>query len=165
MTPQRLGQLLDAHGAALVLFAGQWCATPDDVVQDAMVKLVTRQPTPERIVPWLYRVVRNGAMNAGRSARRRHRHEAAAAEAERAWFVPAETDAIDAHEAAAAMDTLPVEQREVIVAHVWGGLSFDEIGNLIGRGTRTAHRRYVTGLSALRDKLGVPCPNETDTTT
>ena len=37
--PALLGELLDRHGAALVLFARQFCASPEDVVQEAFVQL------------------------------------------------------------------------------------------------------------------------------
>ena len=50
-------------------------AAAEDVVQDALVKLVTLNHPPDRIVPWLYRVVRNGAINTARTARRQRRHE------------------------------------------------------------------------------------------
>lgn len=41
--PEILTRLLDEHGAALVLYAQQWCDTPEDVVQEAFLALV-RQP-------------------------------------------------------------------------------------------------------------------------
>jgi DNA-directed RNA polymerase specialized sigma24 family protein len=43
--------------------------------------------------------------------------------------------------------------REVIVARIWGGLTFDEIAQLVGCSLPTAHRRYQTGLTELRTRL------------
>ena len=40
MTPRQLGDLIDRLGPALVLYACQWAAAPEDVVQDAFLKLV-----------------------------------------------------------------------------------------------------------------------------
>jgi len=37
MDPTFLGRLIDRHAAALVLYARQWCAAPEDVVQDAFL--------------------------------------------------------------------------------------------------------------------------------
>ncbi len=88
MGPELLGRLLDEHAAALVLHARQWCAAPEDVVQEAFVKLAGQGVSPERVVACLYRVVRNGAISAGRAARRRRRHELKAAARECEWFVP-----------------------------------------------------------------------------
>src|SRR5262249_32649469 len=96
MGPEQLGRLMDAHCAALVLYARQWCASPEDVVQEAFVKLSVQRPLPTEIVPWLYRVVRNSALSALRAERRRRHHEARAAAAAPTWFVPSEGDGLDA---------------------------------------------------------------------
>jgi RNA polymerase sigma-70 factor (ECF subfamily) len=161
MGPEDLGRLVDEQAAALVLYARQWCAAPEDVVQEAFLKLVTQRPPPASPVPWLYRVVRNGALSAARTARRRQRHEAVAAARTPPWFAPTETAALDAAAATAALQGLPLEQRETIVAHLWGGLTFEQIAELTATSSSTAHRCYVAGLSALRERLGVPCPKTT----
>ena len=162
MEPEVLGQLFDEHAPALVLYARQWCGTPEDVVQEAFIKLAAQGPPPAKPVPWLYRVVRNAALNAAGAARRRRRHEAAAAEA-RPWFVVPDRATLDVETATAALLALPLELREVIIAHLWGGLTFEQIGELTGTSASTAYRGYVAGLSALRDRLGVVCPNRSKT--
>ena len=149
---ERLGELIDRHGPALVLFARQWCRDAEDVVQVALVRLAGERPPPERPIAWLFRVVRNGAISAGRSESRRRRREIAVAR-ERPWFSPAENRALDAEAVASALAALPVEQREVIVAHLWGELTFDEIAELSGQSKSAAHRHYQTGLAALRERL------------
>jgi RNA polymerase sigma-70 factor (ECF subfamily) len=163
MQPEVLGRLIDDHAAALVLYARQWCAAPEDVVQDAFLKLVAHRRPPERVVPWLYRVVRNGAISAARSEQRRHRHEAVAAARTTAWFAAADSAGLDVEQATAALQTLPLEQRECIVAHLWGGLTFEQIAEVAGTSASTAHRWYAAGLSALRERLGVACPNRSAT--
>jgi RNA polymerase sigma-70 factor (ECF subfamily) len=163
MDPALLGRLVDEHSAALVLYARQWCATPEDIVQEAFLKLVVQKRQPEEPVAWLYRVVRNGAISAARSISRRRRHEAVAAAKFPAWFVSSDLTGLDRDRATAALQTLPVEQREVIVGHLWGGLTFDQIGELIGSSSSTAHRRYLEGLAALRERLGVSCPGKSKT--
>lgn len=163
MGPDLLGRLVDEHAAALVLYARQWCSAPEDVVQEAFLKLVAQKPAPREPLPWLYRVVRNAALSASRAARRRQRYEAAAAARAAAWFVPAEGAALDAEQAAAALSGLPAPQREVIVARLWGGLTFEQIGEVTGTSSSTAHRHYLDGLSALRERLGVPWPRTATT--
>jgi RNA polymerase sigma factor (sigma-70 family) len=153
-----LDRLLAEHAAALTLFARQWCAAPEDAVQEAFLKLVSLRPEPRSPVGWLYRAVRNGAISAGRAERRRQRHEGRAAARAPAWFHPAEPTGLDAATAAAALADLPVEQREVIVARLWGGLTFEQIAELTGTSPPTAFRRYAAGLEALRQKLRVSCP-------
>jgi RNA polymerase sigma-70 factor (ECF subfamily) len=158
--PQQLARLLVEHGGALTLYARQWCSCAEDVVQEALIQLVRQEQAPDRVVPWLYRVVRNGAISAGRAENRRRRYESAAAENQSAWFTTSEGDRLDAEVAQSALERLPQEQRETIVARVWGGLTFDEIAAMTGSSSSSAHRWYETGLAALRQLLGVKCPEK-----
>ncbi len=158
MSAPDIARLIDAHAAALVLYARQWCDASEDVVQEAFHKLVRQSRPPEDEVAWLYRVVRNGALNAAKMARRRRRRESAVARPVR-WFVEPEVDGLDAETAVAALERLGQEQREVIVAHHWGGLSFDQIGVVAGCSASTAFRRYRAGVEELRRQLGVICPS------
>jgi RNA polymerase sigma-70 factor (ECF subfamily) len=155
---QDWARLIDAHAAPLVLWARQWCGAPEDVVQDAFLKLVRQRQPPRDPVAWLYRVVRNGAIDAGKTARRRQARESAVARPER-WFVEAEVEGLDAETAVAALRKLPLEQREIIVARHWGGLSFEQIAEVAGCSVSSAFRRYGAGIDALRKELGVSCPN------
>src|SRR5690348_2241413 len=98
MSPEALGQLLDRHAAALVLYARQWTGTPEDIVQEAFLKLVAQKTVPAHPVAWLYRVVRNAAISALRAAERRRRHESVAAARAPVWFQPADLGGLDAEE-------------------------------------------------------------------
>jgi len=156
MTPHELGLMVDDHGPRLILYARQWCDTPEDVVQDAFVKLMALGQPPREVLPWLFRVVRNRAMDAGKTARRRKEREAAVGVRPGRWFVEPDVDGLDAQTAVAALEGLPIEQREVIVARLWGGLSFEQIAELAGGSASTAFRRFSAGIDALRQKLGIP---------
>jgi RNA polymerase sigma-70 factor (ECF subfamily) len=155
---EELSRLLDEHGRALVLYARQWCDTPEDVVQDALLLLVRQAVRPENVVAWLYQVVRNAAISTLRSAGRRTRRETAVAHRAEPWFHPPQSDRLDAEEATRALAALPIEQRETIVFRLWGGLSFEQIAELTGCSTSSAHRCYQKGLAALRERLGEECP-------
>jgi RNA polymerase sigma-70 factor (ECF subfamily) len=158
MSPLDLARLIDAHAAPLVLYARQWCDAPEDIVQEAFVKLVRQSRPPEDAAAWLYRVVRNGALDAAKMARRRHQPESAAARPVR-WFVEQEVDGLNAETAVAALERLAPEQREVIVARHWGGLSFEQIAAVAGCSASTAFRRSTAGVEELRKRLGVICPS------
>ena len=158
MLPHDLARLVDARGPALILYARQWCHAPEDVVQDAFLKLVVLHPPPRDAVAWLYRVVRNAAIDAGKADLRRKRRETATARPAR-WFVEPAVDGLDAEAAVAALQRLPVEERAVIVARLWGGLSFEQIAAAAGCSASTAFRRFSAGIDALRKELGVPCPS------
>src|SRR5262249_29970 len=97
-----LGRLIDEQSAERTLYARQWCAAPEDVVQEAFLKLVAQKTPPQKPVAWLYRVVRNGAISAARSERRRRQHEAAAAERTSTWFANPIGAGLDAEAATTA---------------------------------------------------------------
>ena len=157
ISPDILGQLFDEHAGALVLFARQWCEAPDDIVQDAFVALARQSTVPDRVVPWLYRVVRNGAIGArgnqgiadGVTEQRAAGLEAMSSEP---WFASTD-DQIDAQHAAQLLADLDGETREVIVARLWGGLTFEEIARLQGCSLSTTYRRYQAGLTRLQARL------------
>jgi RNA polymerase sigma-70 factor (ECF subfamily) len=158
MSAHDFARLVDTHGPPLILYARQWCSVPEDVVQDAFLKLLALRQPPRDVVPWLYRVVRNGALDALKTARRRQRRESAVARPVH-WFRESEVDGLDAETTVAALQRLPIEQREAIVARLWGGLSFEQIAEVANCSASTAGRRFSAGIDALRKELGVPCPN------
>jgi RNA polymerase sigma factor (sigma-70 family) len=157
-----LAGLLQEHGAALVLYARQWCDCPEDVVQEALLELVSQRRRPQRVTAWLYRVVRNGAISWARKQRRRVQREMTAATPE-AWFENVNSS-LDAQEAATALAALPLELREVVVARIWGNLTFAEIAELVATSLSTAQRRYEQGIRDLQTRLEKPCRTQPRTT-
>lgn len=157
MTARPLAVLIDAHGPALTLFARQWCASPDDAVQEAFCQLAALRTWPDDPTAWLFRTVRHRALDLGKAERRRVRREAAVAKQDR-WFTERDIDGLDAAEAVAALEGLPPDQREVIVARLWGGMTLDQTAAVVGCSVSTAHRRFDAGIAALRERLGVKCP-------
>jgi len=148
-----LEQLICDHSAALELFAVQWTTLPEDCVQEAFVKLAGQAPPPDQPLPWLYRVVRNRAISVHRSQERRKRRETAAATERPQWTVNSRWSADDLAEVTSALKAIDTHLREVVVARVWGGLSFEQIATVLEISTSTAHRHYEAGLLSLRDRL------------
>jgi len=162
MDPGPFAVLIDRHADALVLFARQLCDTPEDVVQEAFLKLAGLAKPPDNPAAWLYRVVRNAAIDASLAAGRRRKHEAEAAAQSTNWFDSTEEidpGGLDPACVERELGALPVEQREVIVSHLWGGLTFEQIGEALGTSSSSAHRLYVRGLAALKERLGATCRN------
>jgi RNA polymerase sigma factor (sigma-70 family) len=157
MTPQAIGELLRRYGPPLVLFARQWTSSPDDCVQDAFLKLVQLRSPPADPAAWLYCVVRNRAIDVARGDRRRKDRESTPPST--GWFIEPEIDGLDADRAVECLGRLPDDVREVIVARIWGGLSFEQIATVAGCSASTAYRRFESGIVTLREILGVPCPN------
>lgn len=163
VTPELLHRLLEQHAAALELFASQWTDTPEDCVQEAFLQLARQPRLPEQVLPWLFRVVRNRAVSQRRSAQRRQRHESAAAAERASWFRPADNLLVDAETLTQALRSLDEELREILVARIWGGLTYEQIAEVTGVSKSSIHRRYEEGLRRLRDRLGITWLTHTTT--
>jgi len=148
-----LRQLLDAYGAALLLYARQWCRAPEDALQEALIDLLRQRPVPDRPVAWLFTTIRRRALNLARSERRRVHHQLHAAAQRAAWFVVDETLPFEPGELEALLARLPQLEREIVIARIWGELSFDQIAGLLGRSLSAVHRRYRRALLVLGGML------------
>jgi RNA polymerase sigma-70 factor (ECF subfamily) len=160
--PRLLADLLDRLGGPLQLYARQWCTSAEDVVQEALVELAGQREWPANPAAWLFRVVRNRAISHGRAVQARRKYEEAAAGRASDWFDRQARLHAELQDAAEALAGLPLELREVVVAHFWGGLTFAEIGELTATSASTAHRRFETAMLALRERMEVPCPSKID---
>jgi hypothetical protein len=69
-----LQELIDSHGAALKLYARQWCNAPDDALQEALIELLRQSPVPDHPTAWLFKTIRFRAMNLSRGERRSSEH-------------------------------------------------------------------------------------------
>lgn len=154
---RQLAEFVDRHGPGLVLYARQICDEPEDVVQEAFLEFMEQSAQPENVAAWLFRVVRNRALDRVRSSRRRKKRDAAASSADE-WLTVNFDGPLDAATVTESLKELEADFREIITARIWGELSFEQIGELIGISSSTAHRRYVEGLELLREKLGATCP-------
>ena len=70
-------------------------------------------------------------------------------------FTAPDGSTLDAQAAAETLRNMPIELREVIVARIWGGLSFEEIAQATGTSTTTAFRRCQDAITELRERMGV----------
>jgi RNA polymerase sigma-70 factor (ECF subfamily) len=152
-----LAKLLDEHARRLELYASQWTITPEDCVQEAFISLAALASAPPKVVAWLYHVVRNRAMNAARSQRRRGYHESVAGwlSEQSALERPTREDRLSLPE---VLDSLPAAEREIVVLRIWSELTWQEIADLVGTSSSSAHRTYVAALGKMKQQLEPPCP-------
>ena len=155
--PDEWAAWLDRHGPALVLLARQWAATradAEDIVQEACVRFWRARHRAIDPAAYLYACVKRAALDWQRGRARRTRREEAVArpEGEPLFAGPAE-QAERQSAIAAALGTLPAEQREVLVMKVWGELSFPQIADALGIPANTAASRYRYALARLREQL------------
>jgi RNA polymerase sigma-70 factor, ECF subfamily len=124
----------------------------EDVTQQIFAKLLTALPKYEpRLVPfsaWILRVAHNAAIDHVRARRAVPFAEVRSPEQEDhdlSWE--------RGHDLRAALETLPVEQRDVIVMRFILGLTPGEIAERIGRSEDAVHGLQHRGRRALRAEL------------
>jgi RNA polymerase sigma-70 factor (ECF subfamily) len=150
--PSALGELYDRHATSLfrhALALARRREAAEDLVHTVFMKLATTGApllgvkTP---VNYLHRALHMAWIDDRRRAATGAR-VIDAVTAGPAWTKPVDAAAIDVRR---AVDTLPAEQREVVVLHVAGGFSFREIGTQTGVSLFTAAARYRLAIQKLR---------------
>lgn len=156
--PSDLSRWFDAYGAALVLYARQWLPAElaEDVVQEVFIRLASLWSAPDNAKAWLYRSVRNAAIDRCRSEQRRHKHERQHAAERTHCFQGHPDELMDADAVQSALRRLPEEQREVIVLRIWAGMTFQEVSEVTGLASSTLFSRYEAGLTTLRQIMERP---------
>lgn len=151
---RRYGRPLGRYAAAIV--GSRW----EDVTQDAFSKalLALRRDDAEiELRPWLYRIVRNTALN---DLRDRPPAAAELADAIAGGESPAER--IEQREELTALmerlRALPEAQRAAIVMRELEGLSHDEIAAALGMSGGAARQAIYRARQALRDAAGMLVP-------
>ena len=145
--------MYEEHGAALVLYARQWCVHPDDALQDALIDLAQLALDPRDPVAWLFQTVRRKAINQVRSENRRSKYQQLAAEQREPWFTSDPASSMGSSEMELLLADLPTLEREIVVARIWGELSFEQIAELVDRSMSFVYRRYQQALRELEKKI------------
>lgn len=142
-------RLYEIHGRALFAYACAFVRDPsdaEDVVQQVFLRLL-RGVAPGPLSPgYLFRAVRNGALN---DIRRRSREVDLDGEVQ--WLESSSDSTETALALQSALRILPEEQREVVVLRIWGQLTFDEIARVMDISPNTAASRYRYGLMKLKE--------------
>jgi RNA polymerase sigma-70 factor (ECF subfamily) len=156
--PAQLAGWFREYGGAMVLFGRQWleAAAAEDVVQDVFARLMAQRRPPVNVKTWLFRAVRNAALNRVRDDRRRQHRETTQAIDRIAWFQSATASADAAETVRRAVESLPPEDREIVILRVWAAMTFEEIAATVGQPTSTVHSRYGSALGALQRRLEQP---------
>ena len=140
----------------LLLFARQWvqsAADAEDIVQDAFVKFWRRNHDIDNR-GLLYAAVRSLALDfIRRDARRARREATVLAETEPVIEPHFELEDDTQLALAAAVESLPRDQREVLVLKIWNDLTFSEIAGALGISQNTAASRYRYALTNLKKTL------------
>ena len=122
---------------------------PEDAVEEAWVELIQLDKLPPSPIAWLFRADRWRAMNVARSEQRRAKHQRCWSAEQTPWLDDVAEMGIDAREAEKLLRELDEMDREIVIARIWGELSFEQIAELVHVSTSSAHRRYGQALQRL----------------
>jgi RNA polymerase sigma-70 factor (ECF subfamily) len=141
------------HGAALLLFASAISGDrgrAQDAVHQVFLKAIESGSVCQAInkKAYLFACVRNAVLNDAKPQGR-----SISLDIELPWFSPPERDYAGEQNLRHALGELPEDQREVILMHVWGELTFSEIGELLGVSSNTVASRYRYALAKLRGSM------------
>lgn len=152
---RQIESLYRQHGAALVLFATAITGERDraqDAVHHVFLKLLQDQKLDAALdkKAYLFACVRNAVLNEAKIQQRN-----TALDPESAWFDPPQRDYPAELKLRRALSDLPEEQRQTIVLHIWGELTFSQIAELLEMSANTAASRYRYALAKLRQAMSV----------
>jgi len=152
LSADEVRQLYDRHGAALLLYARGFvtdASAAEDLVHGVFLSLLrTRPRIREAPAAYLYRAVKNAALNV-----QRHRAREAPMPDHEPWFTHSSGDREAALALQAALEELPAEQREAVVMRIWSGMTLEEVAVAMGVPLNTAASRYRYALEKLRERL------------
>ena len=130
----------------------------EDLVHETFLVLM-RSGDPEEAAggslgPFLHKVLRRGAVDRQRSdtasRRREARFSSRWVRATEPGTVPVEVEDLNR-----ALSLIPLEQLEVLILHVYAGMTFQETGQTLGIPSDTAASRYRYAIKALSIRMGV----------
>jgi RNA polymerase sigma-70 factor (ECF subfamily) len=154
LSPAEIASLYQRHGAALTAYACSFVndfAAAEDGVHRVFLNLLRKEtPMPDMPIAYLYRAVRNSALNAGRTGRRETLLENTV---ELSDLQHKDGNREAALTLQSTLAELPEEQREAVIMRIWSGLTLQEVAAATHVSLNTAASRYRYALEKLRERL------------
>ncbi len=153
-------EFYEEHGQALFTYAlalTRQAATAEDAVHDAICRLLGRARLPAELRPYVFRCVRNAAVD----ARRRQRPSEEVGVLDLVAGSDVSFDRALVAQIGQLLFELPQDEMEAIVLHIFDGLTFREVASVKQVPLNTAASWYRRGLLKLRDKVQGERPCET----
>lgn len=147
----KIEMLYRQHGPSLLLYATAIAgerARAQDAVHQIFMRLL-EEGIAAHIVDvksYLFVCVRNALRNEAMRYQR-----SVELDPDSCWFTPPERDYAAERNLRHALAALPEDQREVIVMHIWGELTFSQIADVLEINANTAASRYRYALASMRE--------------
>jgi RNA polymerase sigma-70 factor, ECF subfamily len=149
----QIEDLYRQYGGSLLLFAVSVCgeqSRAQDAVHQVFLRVIETGNLRSAVnaKAYLFASVRNALIN-DRKLRQRN----VPIEPERIWFEPPNRDYVAELNLRRALQALPDDQRQVVVLHIWGELTFLQIAEVLGISSNTAASRYRYAIVKLREAM------------
>lgn len=140
---------------AYALRLTQQMSDAQDLIQEAIVRMVREERPVVEAKMYVYRCLRNLACDHHRAQRRLAGAIRGAADRQRRQETQAGPEPVDGAwlEVEAALDALDAPSREVIVLRVFAEMTFREIAQMVEKPAGTVASLYARGLAELRSRL------------
>jgi RNA polymerase sigma-70 factor, ECF subfamily len=125
----------------------------DDLVQDCLLRAIDRIDTfrtDGELRPWLFTIMHNLYVSRWRRNRRHAQVIADDAEADLA-VSPSQPASMEVRDVLRGLDTLPDDQRQVLLLAAVEGFHYDEVARMLGVPTGTVMSRLSRARDRLRD--------------
>jgi RNA polymerase sigma-70 factor (ECF subfamily) len=159
LTYAEVQELYQRHGPALLAYATGLLgsrASAEDALHQVFLSLLSKSEQPVEARPYLFKAVRNRALNSRRSRERMvPLQDVSLQEHDQQWLMKPQGMMEAGIEVERALRDLPAEQREVVLMRVWGEMTLDEIAIVLDVPANTVASRYRYALGKLREILRV----------
>ncbi|MBQ9814046.1 MAG: sigma-70 family RNA polymerase sigma factor [Thermoguttaceae bacterium] len=146
--------LVEKYFSALTFFARRWVPhAAEDVAQTTFLKLVkyvSKNGFPVNVSAWLFKTAKRTAIDEYRKAVRFQRLRQEFGDRGEILFEESPENKVFAQEMTERLNTLSNDDRQIVLMRVWGGLSFEEIAEIVEESTSGVFRRYQRALETLR---------------
>jgi RNA polymerase sigma factor (sigma-70 family) len=152
LSENEIRQLYDRHGPALMLYARSLVTdggAAEDVVHGVFLKLLRHtRIVLEAPAAYLYRAVRNAALNA-----KRDRSRETPLQEQVGWLNHRDCEPEAALALQQGLQALTEEQREAVIMRIWSGMTLEEVAAATEVSINTVASRYRYALAKLRERL------------
>lgn len=151
---RELAEIWDQHAERVLLITRAMGEPAEDAVQDAFVALACQSERPRDPLAWLIQVARNQLLQAYRAGVRRQKRESLVGA--KNWFAGDHIHVdrkLDASEVTAALLRMPSPEREIIVMHLWGEMTFETIAEIVELSRAATHRAFHHGIDLLKTEF------------
>lgn len=159
------GAFYRVHRRALVAYAAALTSSMDDaldLIQEVLARLIADRADPVQPRAFVFRCLRNRAIDRARDRRRTRASEPSIGLAFLTAHEPTGPDPDDTARLHAALGEIADRQREVIVLRTFGELTLHEIAGVLQCPLGTVASHYARGIEALRSRLSEDETNAND---